>query len=115
MEDNLLDSDGFPNYSNPIVLASFIDLIGSAFTQNLKDIGDNGGVADQRTMQDLLRLHRILLAMRATIGRNEEWSMVNLFPLAADIMQASSEAQKARGKPTPAEVADAILRDLANN
>jgi hypothetical protein len=115
MEDNLLDSDGFPNYSNPIVLASFIDLIGSAFTQNLKDIGNNGGVADEQTMQDLLRLHRILLAMRSTIGRNEEWSKDNLFPLAADIMDASSQAQRSRGKPTPAEVADAIIRDLANN
>ncbi len=114
MEDNLLDSDGFPNYSNPLVLASFIDLIGSAFTQNLKTIGDNGGVADEQTMWDLVRLHRILLAMRATIGRNEEWSMDNLFPLAADIMQASSEVQKARGKPTPAEVAEAILNDLNN-
>lgn len=115
MEDNLLDGDGFPNYSNPLVLASFIDLIGSAFTQNLKTIGENGGVADEQTMWDLVRLHRILMAMRVTIGRNEEWSMDNLFPLAADIMDASSQAQKARGKPTPAEVADAIIRDLANN
>jgi hypothetical protein len=113
MKSDNLDSNGYPNFTNPLILASFIDLIGSSLTTCLNSMGKNGGMPTDDDLYDLCNIQRILLAMRGAVGAGHEWANDNLFPLAQELCEESNAAIRNR-KPTPAQVAEKILHDLNN-
>lgn len=103
--------NGNPNFSNERVLASFMDLMGMSLTQVLVEIQE--GKLTVQGLADLNNICRMMGNIRAACGVNTEWYGENLFLEALKYCDEADKARKAQ-RPSPAEVADAILNDLNN-
>ena len=103
--------NGNPNFSNERVLASFMDLMGMSLTNVLVEIAE--GNLTEQGIHDLSNLCRMMANIRAACGVNTEWHNKNLFLEAVGYCNDADEARKAQ-RPSPAQVAEAILNDLNN-
>jgi hypothetical protein len=99
--------NGLPNLTNEKVLASFLDLIGSTLTLVLHEVRDEGLLTPEGAT-DLCKVHSILARMRDMCGVNTDWHRDNL---ALDTLKYF-EQMESKERPSPAEVAEQILRDL---
>lgn len=103
--------NGNPNFSNERVLASFMDLMGMSLTNLLIEITEGNLTEDG--IRDLCNLQRMMGNIRASCGVNTTWHKDNLFFEAVKYSEQADASRKAN-RPSPAEVADAILNDLNN-
>lgn len=103
--------NGNPNFSNERVLASFMDLMGMSLTQVLVEISE--GKLTEDGLRDLANLQRMMGNIRASCGVNTEWYKENLFVEAVKYCN-EADASRKTNRPSPAEVAEAILNDLNN-
>lgn len=103
--------NGNPNFSNERVLASFMDLMGMSLTNVLVEIQQDG--LTEQGKHDLSNLCRMMSNIRASCGVNTEWHGENLFLEAIKYCDEADASRKAN-RPSPAEVAEAILNDLNN-
>jgi hypothetical protein len=103
--------NGNPNFSNERVLASFMDLMGMSLTQVLVEISE--GKLTEDGLRDLGNLCRMMGNIRASCGVNTEWHGENLFFEAIKYCN-DADASRKTNRPSPAEVAEAILNDLNN-
>lgn len=103
--------NGNPNFSNERVLASFMDLLGMSLTNVLMEIAE--GKLTEQGVHDLNNVCRMMSNIRGTCGVNTEWHGKNLFMEAISYCNDADAARKAQ-RPSPAQVAEAILNDLNN-
>ena len=103
--------NGNPNFSNERVLASFMDLMGMSLTQVLIEIAE--GKLTKDGLRDLANLQRMMGNIRASCGVNTEWHNENLFVEAVEYCN-EADASRKTNRPSPKEVAEAILNDLNN-
>lgn len=103
--------NGNPNFGNERVLASFMDLMGMSLTQVLVEISEGNLTEDG--LRDLCNLQRMMGNIRASCGVNTEWHNENLFFEAVKYCNDADASRKAN-RPSPAEVAEAILNDINN-
>ena len=103
--------NGNPNFSNERVLASFMDLMGMSLTNVLIEIAE--GKLTEDGLRDLANLQRMMGNIRASCGVNTEWHNENLFFEAVEYCN-EADASRKTNRPSPKEVAEAILNDLNN-
>jgi len=109
--DNLINTDtNLPNFSNPRVLAGFIDLIGQGLTDTLNRIGKAGAITAMDA-QDLVSVHRILYQVRQGIGYDNDFGMENQLEVVAEV---TAEIARVQAERNPQELAQKIANFRAN-
>lgn len=109
--DNLINTDtNLPNFSNPRVLAGFIDLIGQGLTDTLNRIGKTGAMT-AIDAQDLVSIHRILYQVRQGIGYDNEFGMENQLEVVAEV---TAEIARVQAEQDPQDLARKIANFRAN-
>lgn len=109
--DNLLNSDtNLPNFSNPRVLAGFLDLVGSSLTTVLNRVGRTGTMTVDDA-NDLVATHRMLYSIRQGIGYDNDFGMQNQMDVVEEV---TAEIARVQAERDPNEFRSRIDRFRAN-
>ena len=109
--DNLLNSDtNLPNFSNPRVLAGFLDLVGSSLTTVLNRVGRTGTMTVDDA-NDLVAMHRMLYTIRQGIGYDNDFGMENQMDV---VVETTTEIARRKAMENPQDLQNRIANFRKN-